>query len=311
MKNYTQHIPKEVAVKLKTLGEAGEIWFCNINSQIQTIKDLWGLKLGEVLHGGSDSLVIEAITQVGQLAVLKISIPDSFGLRKEVVMLNLVAGNGYPKLYQQDAKATIFLMERLGQSLATTSLPLEQKLAISCQVLKKSWLKIDNTLQLTTGLEKADWLVHFIQKLYQEFPNAIPQKAIFKALQFLAARKDAYHPTNCVLVHGDAHFENILASLNNPTYKLIDPEGLFAEPAYDLAIPMRENNAGILGENILKAGRKRSELLAKLTGVEELAIWQWGFIERISTGLYLKKLGYQKESQVTLQIATIWSARKK
>jgi len=310
MIDYAKNIPIEVQSKLNILGEKGTLWLTNLNTTVQKIRTSWNLELGNILQGGSDSLVIEAITNRGKLAVLKISIPDSFGLRKEVAMLPLVAGKGYPKLYNYDAKEAIFLLEKLGPSLAAAPIPLTQKLAISCQVLKKSWLKTDNSLQLTTGLEKANWLFNFIEKLYQEFPNTISQKAIFRAFQFIEARKDCFDIGNCVLVHGDAHFDNILASLEDNSYKLIDPEGLFAEPAYDLAIPMRENNEGILGKDILKAGRERSELLAKLTDIEEIAIWQWGFIERISTGLYLKKLGYQKESQETLDIAAIWAERK-
>jgi len=309
MKYYTTQIPKAVRSKLDTLGANGQSWLANLDNTIQKYEAAWQLKLGKVLHGGSDSLVLEAITKQGKLAVLKISIPDSFGLRKEAAMLHLVAGKGYPKLYQQDAKNAVFLIERLGQSLAVATLPFDQKLTISCRVLKKSWENIANTIQLPTGLEKADWLADFIKKLHREFPNTLPQKTLFKAFQFLEARKAAFKLENCVLVHGDAHFDNVLASLEDTSYKLIDPEGLFAEPAYDLAIPLRENNADLLNKNALKIGRARSELLAKLTGVEELAIWQWGFIERISTGLYLKKLGYQKESQETLKIAVIWSER--
>ena len=134
---YTNHIPFEVKAKLSTLGQAGEIWVSNLDHQIHAIKDLWALKLGKVLSGGSDSLVIEAITEEGQLAVLKLSIPDNFGLRKEGQMLHIMAGNSYPKLYKQDAKAAIFLIERLGTSLAATALPLEEKISHFLSSIKK------------------------------------------------------------------------------------------------------------------------------------------------------------------------------
>lgn len=310
MKDYTKNIPTEVKSKLGILGEEGSKWLANLNSRVLGIKDKWGLQLGKILKGGSDSLVIEAITNEGNLAILKLSIPDSFGLRREASILNRANGCGYPKLYQQDSKSAIFLVERLGKSLESLNLPLVKKLAISCQVMQNSWLKIDKELKLPTGLEKANWLEDFINQLYMEFPDSCSKKTIHKAFQYLEARKDAFDLANCVMVHGDGHFDNILATLDGNTHKLIDPEGLFAEPAYDLAIPMRENNQGLLLEKTLKSGRKRSDLLAKLTGVNELAIWQWGFIERISTGLYLKKLGYHKESQITLQIAEIWSKRR-
>ncbi len=44
-------------------------------------------------------------------------------------------------------------------------------------------------------------------------------------------------------------------------------------------------------------GRRRCRRLAELTGVASESIWQWGFIERTSTGLLLLKLGFDQVAQ--------------
>ena len=53
----------------------------------------------------------------------------------------------------------------------------------------------------------------------------------------------------------------------------------------------------------LTLARKRCELLSELTDVDYSAIWQWGFIERVSTGLVLKEFGQEDESSAYLEVA--------
>jgi streptomycin 6-kinase len=131
------------------------------------------------------------------------------------------------------------------------------------------------------------------------------------ALAFAAARRAAFAPHTAVLAHGDAHAGNLLlasAEGEPRRYKFVDPEGLFIERAYDLAIPMREWGTELLEGNPLALGHRRCALLARLTGVEPEAIWQWGFIERVSTGLHLRELGWEAESREYLAVAEAWAA---
>jgi hypothetical protein len=37
------------------------------------------------------------------------------------------------------------------------------------------------------------------------------------------------------------------------------------------------------------------------------AIWQWGFIERVSTGLILYKIGFQDYARKLLEVADVWA----
>jgi streptomycin 6-kinase len=107
-----------------------------------------------------------------------------------------------------------------------------------------------------------------------------------------------------VLVHGDGHGLNALRSSTG--FKLIDPDGLFAERAYDLAIPLREWSVELLGGDALAVGRERCAQLGRLTGVDTEAIWQWAFVERVSTGLLLLSLEAEQLGREMLAVAEAW-----
>jgi streptomycin 6-kinase len=48
---------------------------------------------------------------------------------------------------------------------------------------------------------------------------------------------------------------------------------------------MREYNGPLLEGDTPRLVRERAELLASLCDVDPEPVWQWGFIERVSTGL--------------------------
>ena len=48
---------------------------------------------------------------------------------------------------------------------------------------------------------------------------------------------------------------------------------------------------------------QRCRQVAALTDVDTKAIWQWAFIERLSTGLFLLRLGHHQEARLYLRVA--------
>src|SRR5262249_28590520 len=133
------------------------------------------------------------------------------------------------------------------------------------------------------------------------------ERTIGLALRYATERAAAFDRSTAVLVHGDAHSWNTLEA-GDGRFKLIDPEGLISEPAHDLAIPMRELNEELLAGDTAALGHARARRLSNLTGVEVEPIWQWGFIERVSTGLFLMQLD-SSSGHDFLAIADAWSAR--
>ena len=43
--------------------------------------------------------------------------------------------------------------------------------------------------------------------------------------------------------------------------------------------------------------------MSRRTGVDPESIWQWSYIERVSSGLFLLRLGHQAEARPFLQAA--------
>ena len=84
--------------------------------------------------------------------------------------------------------------------------------------------------------------------------------------------------------------------------KLIDPDGMFAEQACDLAVPMREWSAALRPAPV-RLARERCSYLAELCGASERAIWQWGFMERVSSGMLLLEIGLDEDGSEMLAIA--------
>jgi streptomycin 6-kinase len=100
-----------------------------------------------------------------------------------------------------------------------------------------------------------------------------------------------------VLVHGDVHQWNALRSGDG--FKLVDPDGLLAEPEYDLGILMREDPVELLHGDPYE----RARWLAWRCGLDAAAIWEWGAIERVSTGLLCTRVGLQPGGREMLAAA--------
>ena len=102
----------------------------------------------------------------------------------------------------------------------------------------------------------------------------------------MSRRRLAHDDRSAVLVHGDIHELNALQA-SDGSYKLIDPAGLRAEPACDLGTIVRCNPD--LGDDLWA----RTEQLASRTGVDATAIWEWGTIHRVVSGVYACSIGFQ------------------
>jgi streptomycin 6-kinase len=99
-------------------------------------------------------------------------------------------------------------------------------------------------------------------------------------------RRDAHNDQSAVLVHGDIHQMNALQATDG-TYKLIDPAGLRAEPACDLGTLIRCDPD--FGDDL----HARTAHLAARTGVDATAIWEWGTIHRVFSGVYAHTINFQ------------------
>ncbi len=295
-------------LRAHALGESGARWIDGLNDRVDSLERDWDIGIGDSLAGGSESLVLAVTRRDGAPGILKIGLPGSADLTQEARVYRIANGRGYATLLAHDDSRNALLLERLGRPIAEFGLPVRAQLERICATLRIAWIALHDADGLMTGAEKARWLAQFIIDTASTLDEPCGRAVLDQALSFTAERERAHDPANCVLVHGDCHEYNTLSRIDGmPGYKFVDPDGLFAEPAYDLGILMRGWNEELLAGDALALGRERCALLAELTGVDEEAIWQWGFIERVSTGLLLTQLGLP-DARDTLAIAERWVA---
>jgi streptomycin 6-kinase len=264
----------------------------------------WGVAVGPALPGGSESYVAAARTDSGVDAVIKLEMPPYASFAGEVRTLVAADGRGYVRLLDHDEERNAMLQERLGPSLRGFGLPIPAQIEILCATLQSTW-DVPVPAGLPSGAEKARWLSEFIAATWEELNRPCSRRVIEQALAFAEIREAAFDSETAVLVHGDAHSANALQDPRQAPacFKLVDPDGLAAEPAYDLAIPMREWSRELIDGETARLGRERCAYLSRLTGVDHRGIWEWGFVERVSTGLLAIQVDADEMGREMLDVA--------
>ena len=281
-------------VREKALVVGAQAWIDELPALMRAIEADWGISVGRPYPDSTEALVVEATCAEGTPAVLKLIVPrNRDAAAHEATVLRLAAGEGSPRLLREDTARGALLLERLGRSLHELRLPAQRRHEILVSAAARIWRPAADC-GLPTGAVKAQWLAEFISTVWEELDRPCGERAVEDALACAKRRGDAHRDETAVLVHGDVHQWNALEAADG--FKLVDPDGLLAEPEYDLGIIMREDPlAGDLHE--------RAHRLADRTGLDAIAIWEWGVVERVSTGLLGTRVGLQPIARQMLAAA--------
>jgi streptomycin 6-kinase len=301
-------VPEPVRRKALAEGEAGRAWLTSLADLVAGLAANWKLTVGRTLTGGTEALAIEARTEEGRDAVLKVNLPARDPAGSQSGTLLAARGRGYAEVYARDPLRGAVLLERLGPTLAALGWTVEAQIEALCATLAEAWSTPLGDLALTSGAEKAEWLRDFIETTWLELERPCSERVMRRAVEYAEARRRAFEPRTAVLAHGDCHPWNALLvpGSNPPRFKFVDPDSLFVEPAYDLGILMREWTDELLAGDPVARGRDRCRRLSELTGVAPEPIWQWGFLERVSTGLLCLRIGLDG-GQDMLAVAEAWA----
>lgn len=284
-------------VRNKAISCGAEAWLDALPGIVADLERDWAFTLGRAYEHGTEAFVAEANLEDGTGAVLKLVIPRSGNhATNEATVLRLARGDGCPQLYRSDDAHGALLVERLGPTMFQLGLPIDQRHEHLCAAAQRIWRPAPDC-GLPTGAAKAAWLAGFIERKWEQLDRPCTEAAVVYALACADRRIAAHDDELAVLVHGDVHQWNALQSADG--FKLVDPDGLLAEAEYDLGILMREDPAELLAGH----PRHRSHWLAARTGLNEPAIWEWGVIERVSTGLLGVEIGLEPEASRMLAVA--------
>lgn len=258
--------------------KGGDAWVAGLPGTIAALRQRWGITVGESLTGGTAAYVARVTTATGDPAVLKISVPG-VGFDQEIRTLLAAGGRGYVRVLDAAPDLDAVLLEPLGRRLTEAALTPDDRLDVLAALLSIAWqLPPDGPAEnLATGL------IDLIGKLRRPEHDAV----IDEALRCARRRSAAFDPDRCVRVHGDAAAANVLERPGDG-WVFVDPEGFVGDPDYDRGVAARD-----WCDELTAAPDPRALLRSycRRLGGDPQAVWEWAFVERVSTGLYVGSLG--------------------
>jgi len=288
-------VPAVVRNKAEASGVAP--WLAALGDLVAGLERDWSIRVGAAYQDATEAYVARATLADGTPAVLKLMIPrPGEHARREITVLRLVGGQGCVRLLRADEARGALLLERLGRSLSGLALSLQDRLEILVNATEQVWRPAAGC-GLPTGADQARKLAGYIAAAWAELGRPCSARAVDHALACAARRLAAHDDERAVLVHGDVHQWNALR--DDSGFKLVDPDGLLAEAECDLGVLMREDPLELMTGD----PRERSRWLARRCGLDETAIWEWGVIERVSTGLLATQIGLQPVGAQMLAVA--------
>jgi streptomycin 6-kinase len=284
-------------VRNKALAAGADRWLLELPELLAALESEWSMTVGPAYRDATEAFVARADLADGTAAVLKVAVPNRGDVvRHELTVLELARGEGCVGLLRSDPDRGAMLLERLGPSLWNLGLPIGRRHEILCATAARLWRPAPGC-GLPTGADKGRWLAEFVERTWEELGHPCSEAAVAHALRCAERRTAAHDDERAVLVHGDVHQWNALQAGSG--FKLVDPDGLLAEAEYDMGIVMREDPL----ELSLGDPHERARALAARTGLDARAIWEWGVVERVSTGLLAERVDLQPVGRQMLRVA--------
>ncbi len=285
-------------VRNRALADGQRRWIDELPDLVDHLAGRWGFALGPTYDEGTEAFVAAVTLDDGTPAVLKLLVPRHDIDDHEATVLRLAAGHGCPELYADDPDCGALLMERLGPSMFALDIPYEQRLPALCDAAAEVWRPVPSGAdELPTTAAKADWLVAFVTTTWDELDRPCAAATVEHAVACATRRRDAHDEAEHRLLHGDVHQWNALRAVDG--WKLVDPDGLRGEPEYDLGVILREDPDEPLAADTWAT----ATWMAERYGLDATAIWEWGVIERLSTGLVAERIDLQPVGRELLALA--------
>jgi streptomycin 6-kinase len=272
----TVRIPPQLEAN-RRLGAQWESWLDLLPARVADLLEEWELtREGEVMHGFC-SVVLPVRTPGGRPAVLKVGLPDPEH-EHEHLALQRWAGNGAVLLLRADPHRFALLLERLHQEDLTGLWDLE-----ACEVVAGLYARIHvPALPQLRPLTKyiAEW-TDDLARLPRSapLPRRMVEHAVSLGRDFVA--DDASLGT---VIHGDLHYENVLAADREP-WLVIDPKPMSGDPHYEIA-PMLWNRWDEVQGQVRDAVRRRFHTLVDAAGFDEHRARDWVVVRMMHNAMW-------------------------
>jgi streptomycin 6-kinase len=261
--NFTRNI-------LQAFGEAGGRYLEDLPALLEEAARRWGLVLGEPFPL-SYNYVCAATRADGSPAVLKVGVPNR-ELTSEMNALRLYAGEGACRLLDGDPERGMLLEERLQPGTMLINLPEDdRRTEIATEVVQRIQRSAPTGVEF---LSLQGWFED-LKTLRPRFSGGTgphSEKMVSIVDGMLAELFAETRPQ--VLLHGDFHHYNILASERG--WLVIDPKGVIGAPEYE-ACPFLLNPPGPPRPEAeaIRQTQRRMAIFCEHLGWEQPRLWRW------------------------------------
>lgn len=277
--------------------------------QLAAATTRWDLTIEHPYDDGA-GLPVLAVRVGDRPAVL---ILDGVGrdLAQQVAVFDAADGNGFVTVLEHDRELGVALLERLGAPLAQTTPDPEEQTFVLCDLLERCWRLPLSVGEPTAPADKALGLRGIVQDALEDDELAREHSELLDLAVQLAADLARTPQQHQVVVHGDPHSLNALLRPATGHHVMIDPDGFRCEPEYDAGVVLRDLACPI--EHLERtegpgAGRRwhadLTRRVARRLGLDHDRVAAWALLERITTGVHLRRLGHTEESRSWLALAT-------
>ena len=216
-----------------TIGPAWSAWLDRLPRLLRDLLEEWQLTVdGEPLHGFA-SAVVPVRTADGEPAALKVTFDGDDESLHEGLALQHWHGDGTVLLLRADPRRRALLLERLHTRDLTGVDETE-----ACEIVAAFYarLHVPALPQLRTVTSYVERWLDDLAGLGRDAP--IPRRYVEQAVS-LGRDLVADPASTGRVVHGDLHYQNVLAADREP-WLVIDPKPMSGDPHYELA-PMLWN----------------------------------------------------------------------
>ncbi len=258
----------------RELGQDWAAWLDRLPRLFSDIVAEWELtRDGDDLWHGFCSLVAPVHTAQGEAAVLKVSFDGDSESEHEALALQHWHGDGVVRLLRADPHRRALLLERLHRRDLTEMWDLE-----ACEIVAGLYPRLHRPAlpQLTAVTSYVERWLDDLAGQPRDIP--IPRRMVEQTLSL--GRDLVADPASVgVIIHGDLHYENVLAADREP-WIVIDPKPMSGDAHYEPA-PMLWNRWEEMADDLRAGVRRRFHTLVDAAGLHEARARDWVVVRMI------------------------------
>ena len=270
-------------------------WVDGVPRIVRDLLDEWDLAVdGEPTHGWT-SLVLPVRT-AGRAAVLKVAWPHE-ECQHEILALQHWHGRGAVLMLRADPGRNAMLLERLSTQDLTQLGDLD-----ACEIISGLYaqLHVPAPPQLLTLSSYIRRYTDDLERLSRDAP--IPRRIVEQAVR-LGRDLVADPATDGTLIHGDLHYENVLAGDRAP-WLAIDPQPVSGDPHYEVDPLLADRwDEVVASADVREAVRRRFHTVVDVAGLDEDRARDWVIVREAHNAMWAIEDG--DPERVTTAVAII------